>query len=278
MKSLGRSRLRPGILLLELLMILFCAAYLLPLGIMVLGSFKTSAEAAAFTFNPPQVWQWSNYSTVIEKSQLVRAFLNSVFITGSSVFLCVSSASFCAFTLARRPNRLTGFLYWLCLLGMVAPLQIVTTFALLKGLGLIGNYYGVILVGTAVQIPWSVFFFTSFLKTVPRDIDEAAAIDGATPWVMFTRIILPMLQTVVVTNVVIISISVWNDFMTPLYFLSSREFWTMTLTVYGFFGQYFSDWNLVFANLILTSLPVAVLFLVFQRLVVSGATEGSVKG
>ena len=161
---------------------------------------------------------------------------------------------------------------------MVSPLQVVTTFGLLKILNLTGTYFGVIMITTAVQLPWTMFTLTGFIKNVPKDLDEAAFIDGASPLKMFFIIILPLLKPILATAIVSTAMGAWNDFMIPLYFFNTSDKWTMPLTVYNFFGQYQSNWNYVFADLVLTALPITILYLYCQKYVISGMTAGAVKG
>ena len=135
------------------------------------------------------------------------------------------------------------------LAGLIAPIQIITTFGLLQLLHLNGTYAGVILVFAAIQMSWGVFMFTGFIGTVPRELDEAAFIDGYPPLKVFFSIIFPLLKPIVVTTVVMLAIFIWNDFQIPLYFFNTAKCWTLPLTVYNFFGRYFNYWNYVFANL-----------------------------
>jgi raffinose/stachyose/melibiose transport system permease protein len=251
---------------------------IVPVLIMILGSFKASGEALRFDLSLPKKFMFSNYLFVLDHGGILRAFANSLVITVLATTFTISSTALCAFYIARANNKMSSFLGNVFSIGLVAPFQIITTFALLKILNLIGSYAGIILVYCAVQTPWSMYMFIQFVKSIPRDMDEAAYIDGAKPGVMFFKIILPLLKPVTATTTVMVVINVWNDFMLPLYFLDSSKKWTMPLTVYNFFGQYFSDWNYVFADLVLTALPVALLYLYFQRYVIAGITAGAVKG
>ncbi|MFB9276005.1 carbohydrate ABC transporter permease [Cohnella cellulosilytica] len=271
------SKNRAGLLGLEIVAVLASLIIVVPLLMVVFGSLKTSAEASLFNIRLPSDWRFDNYAFVIRSADLGRAFGNSVLLTFLSTGITVFLSSAAAFVIARRGGRTTGFMYVFFLLGLIAPMQIITTYAVLKALGLMGSILGVVLVNAAVQMPFSVFLYSSFIKGVPRDIDEAAAIDGCGSYRIYGRILLPLLLPVVVSNVIFLVLSIWNDIMLPLYFLDSSK-WTMPLTVYNFFGQYFSDWNYVFADLLLSALPVVVLFLTAQKYIVSGMVQGAVKG
>jgi raffinose/stachyose/melibiose transport system permease protein len=137
---------------------------------------------------------------------------------------------------------------------------------------------GMIFVLIASNISWGMFIMTSFMRTIPREMDEAAIIDGCGPLRLFYRIIFPLLKPVIMTNVVIIGMSTWNDLQTPLYMLNSSKNLTMPLTVYNFMGRYFSQWNLIFADLVLVGLPMVLMYAFLQKYIVSGITAGAVKG
>ena len=264
--------------ILTIITIAACLIILIPLMIVVLGSFKDSAKAQKFALALPTEWHIDNYSHVLVKGKIGQAFRNSMFITVSVTAIVVIAGSLSAFVTSRKQTRYTQFVYYLFLIGMVAPIQIVTTYALLQFLKLSGTFIGVILVETALQMPWTIFTMSGFIKNVPRELDEAAFIDGATPVRTFFSVIFPLLKPIVATVIVTTAMGAWNEFMVPLYFFNSSSKWTMPLTVYNFFGQYSSDWNYVFADLVLTALPITILYLLCQKYVVAGATAGAVKG
>ena len=263
---------------LTVVMAIISTVILVPLLIMIFGSFKSAAEAQKFNIMLPKEWYLSNYEYVIKVGGIALAMKNSVILTASVTAITIIAGGLCAFVISRKNNRYTRFLYTLFLLGMISPLQVVTTFALLKILHLTGTYIGVIFVMTAVQLPWTIFMFSGFIKSVPKELDEAAFIDGATPVYMFFRIIVPLLKPILATTLVSTAMAAWNEFMIPLYFFNTSEKWTMPLTVYNFFGQYQSSWQYVFSDLVLTALPITILYLYCQKYIVSGMTAGAVKG
>lgn len=263
---------------LTVIMAIISTIILVPLLIMIFGSFKSAAEAQKFNIMLPKEWYLSNYEYVIKVGGIALAMKNSFILTTSVTAITIMTGGLCAFVISRKNNRYTRFLYTLFLLGMISPLQVVTTFALLKILHLTGTYIGVIFVMTAVQLPWTIFMFSGFIKSVPKELDEAAFIDGANSVYMFFRIILPLLKPILATTLVSTAMAAWNEFMIPLYFFNTSEKWTMPLTVYNFFGQYQSSWHYVFADLVLTALPITILYLYCQKYIVSGMTAGAVKG
>ena len=251
---------------------------LIPLLIVVLGSFKDAPGAQEFKLTLPSVWHLENYKVVIEKGNMGQAFINSMIITVAVTLIVVIAGSLNAFVVSRKKSRFTGFVYYLFLPGMISPIQIVTTYGLLQMMNLTGTFVGVICVEAALQMPWTIFTLSGFIKNVPRELDEAAYIDGASPLKMFFSVIFPLLKPIMATVVVTTAMGAWNEFMVPLYFFNSASKWTMPLTVYNFFGQYSSNWNYVFADLILTALPITILYLICQKYVIAGATAGAVKG
>ena len=267
-----------GSVLLTAVALLSSLIIIVPLLIVIFGSFKDAPEAQAFSLALPSSWHFENYSVVIQKGNMGRAFLNSMIITVIVTIFVVVAGSLNAFVVSRKKTRYTSFVYYLFLLGMISPIQIVTTYGLLQMLHLTGTFVGVICVEIALQMPWTIFTLSGFIKNVPRELDEAAFIDGASPLRMFFSIIFPLLKPIMATVVVTTAMGAWNEFMVPLYFFSSSSKWTMPLTVYNFFGQYSSNWNYVFADLVLTARPISILYLACQKYVVAGTTAGAVKG
>lgn len=204
--------------------------------------------------------------------------MNSVFLTTVVVLICLIISALCAFVLSRRKNRYTKAADMLFKMGMIAPMSVIPTLLLMQKLHLSGTYLSAILLYTAINLPWAVFIYSNFMRALPRTLEEAAIIDGCGPFRLFMNIVFPLLKNVTVTNIVVIAMGVWNDFMIPIYFFTSSSKWTLPMSVYNFYGLYFRDWNYVFADLIITSLPMVLLYLFAQKYIVSGLMAGSVKG
>jgi len=274
--TLLRKRL-PAIAL-EIAMWLAALVIIVPFLVMLFGSLKTSLEATAFDLSLPSEWQWQNYPRVIAEGKMVRAFLNGMLITGAAVLLNILCASMAAFFIARRSSKATGFLYYFFFVGMLAPMQTIPTIRLMQDLSLYGTYFSVILIYCVINISFSIFLYVGFIRTtVPRELDEAALLDGAGIFRLFFSIVFPLLRPVNLTILVIVFMNIWNDVNIPIFFLNDPRKWTMPLSVYQFFGMYSGNWNLVFANLVLTALPVLIIYLFCQRYIVSGLTAGAVK-
>lgn len=265
-------------ILFEGLMLLVSAIVLIPLLMLVFGSLKDPAEAARFTLQMPAQWHFENYSHVIRTGKMGRAIGNSLIYTVFGVGVCSVCAMLCAYIMERRNTRFTEAVYAYINVGMVAPLLIIPTLTLLKAMGIYGSRIGVILVFAGMYIPWSTFLFTGFVQNVPRELDEAAFMDGCSPWKVFAIVIAPLMKPIIATNIVFISMNIWNDMMIPLYLVASPEMTPVSLSVYQFYGSHFRDWNLVFANLVIASFPMMLLYFYLQKYIVSGLTVGAVKG
>ena len=251
---------------------------LAPLLLILVNSFKTSQAASDMNLALPASFEWSNYSLVVEKGKLGVTFLNSVLYSVGSVLLCTLLCTMASYVLSRNRRRLHRFLYLFLVLGIAMPINFITLMKTMQALRLINTRIGIILLYTATQTPFNIFLIHSFVGKISPEIDEAAVIDGASPAGLFFRIVMPLLKPVLVTVMVLTFLNTWNEFVMPLYFLGSSDNWPMTLAVYNFFGMYFKDWNLVCADIVLTSLPVVIVYLLGQKYIVSGMTAGAVKG
>ena len=251
---------------------------LAPLLLILLNSFKTPRAAADMNLALPASVEWSNYTVVIEKGKLAGTFMNSVLYSVCSVLLCTLLCTMAAYVLSRNRRKLHNFLYLFLVLGIAMPINFITLMKVMQTLHLMNTRIGIILLYTATQIPFNIFLIHSFVGKISPEIDEAAVIDGASPAGLFFRIVMPLMKPVLVTVMVLTFLNTWNEFVMPLYFLGSTDKWPMTLAVYNFFGMYFKDWNLVCADIVLTSAPVILVYLLGQKYIVSGMTAGAVKG
>ncbi len=249
-----------------------------PLVLILINSFKTSQEAAQMSLSLPSVLQLENFKTVIERGKLGITFLNSLTYSVFSVLLCTLTSAMAAFVLSRNRSKANKIVYFLIVLGMAMPINFIALMKVMQTLDIINKRIGIILLYAAIQTPFNVFLIYSFVGKIPKDIDEAAIIDGCSPLQLFFSIIVPLIKPVLVTVMVLTFLNTWNEYILPLYFLGSSDKWPMTLAVYNFFGMYFRDWNLVCADIVLTSLPVIVVYLLGQKYIVTGMTAGAVKG
>lgn len=251
---------------------------LIPLVVLFLNSFKTSAEADKMTLSLPTEWVFENYSTVIEQGKLISSFFNGLLYATGSVVIIVAVVSLAAFVISRNMKGINRFLYYFIISGIAMPINNVSLMKVMQAFHLINTRGGIILLYAAINIPLSLFLAYGFIDTIPREIDEAAVIDGCTPWQLFTQVIAPLLKPIVSTLFVLDFMAIWNDFTMPLYYLNNSQKWPMTLAVYNFFGAFQNSWNLVAADIMLTLLPVLIVFVLGQKYIVGGVAAGSVKG
>lgn len=251
---------------------------LIPMMVIVVNAFKTRGEAYTMTLTLPKVIQFSNLSIVIEQGKLVTSFINSLLYATTSTLIIVILVSLASFALSRRRTKINRVIYYLILLGIAMPINNVVLMQVLKVLHIINTRGGIILVYAALNIPISLFLSYGYINNIPKDLDEAAVIDGCGPVSLFVKVILPLLKPIMATIFVLNFMGVWNDFTMPLYFLSQSSKWPMTLAVYNFFGMYQQQWNLVSADILLTTLPVLIVFILGQKYIIGGMTAGAIKG
>lgn len=251
---------------------------LIPLALIVVNAFKPDEEVLSMTLSLPKEWTFSNFSTVIEQGKLLGSFLNSMLYAGCATLIAVFLGSMAAYVFSRRRDKQNSIIYMYMVLGIVIPINYVALMKVMQVTQLNNTTPGIILLYVATQLPFTVFLIYGFVSKVPVDLDEAAVIDGCGPFRLYFNIILPMLKSSMVTAAVLCFLNTWNEFVMPLYFLNDSEKWPMTLAVYNFFGQYEKSWNLICADILLTCLPVIIMYLVCQKYIVGGQTAGAVKG
>ena len=261
--------------------VLFVTVFVLPFIFIVLTAVKNPQESALLDFSWPTEWQFvQNLKDVIEARDyiLVTAFINSTIITVVSVTGMVILGAMMAFVLQRRKNKWTIVINAVILSGLIIPPAVVPTIYVMQELSLFKTLHGLILVEIAYGLAFSVLLFQAFISTIPRELDDAAVIDGAGPLTLFFRIVLPLLKPIIITVVVIQTVFVWNDFQSALYFLPGDDNATVQLTLYNFQSQYNTETNLLFMDILLITVPPLILFMFFQKRIVAGVTAGSVKG
>lgn len=250
----------------------------LPVYLIVVNALKSKPQASSMGVDLPDAIHLENFATVIDKGKLVTSFLNSMLYATGSTIIGTLAAAMAAFVLSRARTPFRRFLYFFIILGIALPINFFTLTTIMQATHLINTRPGIVILYAATQIPFSVFLIYGFIGSIPRELDEAAIIDGCGPLGLFFRIILPLLKPVLVTAGILNFLGTWNDFLFPLYYLNSSANWPMTLAVYNFFGQYQQSWNLVAADILLTIVPVLLVYLAGQRFILSGLTTGSVKG
>ena len=255
--------------------------FVVPFVFIVLTAAKDRVEAARFEFSLPTEWFLvENIAAVLDARNgiVITAMRNSLVLTVASVAILVVLAAMVAFVLQRRRDRVATLVTALMLAGLIIPPAIVPTIYVLQSIGLFKTLIGLTLVEVAFLLPFSVLIFRTFMSSIPRELDEAAIIDGASGPQLFRHVIFPLLRPAVITVIVVGSVAVYNDFVNPLYFLPGNENATVQLTLYNFTSQMGSRWQLLFTDVLLITIPPLVMFILFQRQIVSGMAAGAVKG
>jgi raffinose/stachyose/melibiose transport system permease protein len=255
--------------------------FVIPFVFVLLVASKDRAQSAELDFSWPHHFQlWQNIKDTIAARDyiLVIAFINSTILTVASVTLLVVFGAMVAYVLQRRPSRWSPLVNMLVLAGLIIPPAVVPTIWVLQKLSLFKTMPGLILVEVAYGLAFSILLFRAFIATVPRDLDEAAMLDGASPLRLFFRVILPVLRPVIITVIVVQSVAIFNDFANPLYFLPGDENATVQLTLFNFQSQFNQSFNLLFTDILLITIPPLIMYLFFNRQIVAGMTAGAVKG
>lgn len=250
---------------------------LVPFYLVIINSFKDKGESARMNLSLPSEWHFENYMVVIKEGDLIQGFLNSFSYAFIATIVGVILCAMAAFVLCRKRTKFNVFLYYFVLCGLFCPVNYVTLVRVLSTLQLTDTRAGIMLVFTSSMIPFCVFTIRNFVVSVPVELDEAAVIDGAGPVNLFFKIILPLLKPTVFTCFILQFMGIWSDFLTPLYLSSKSKLFPMTMSVYQFFGRNGSYWNKVFADIVMTCIPVIVVYMIGQKYIVGGMTSGAVK-
>jgi raffinose/stachyose/melibiose transport system permease protein len=255
------------------------AIMLLPLIYMVMMSFKTSTELAQDPLGLPDSLYWGNYMEALSSMGYVRSVLNSMGITISVIVVVVFAGAMAAYPLARLQNRVSRTIVMVMALGLATPnfVTITPIYVVFRDLGLLDTYLGIVLAFAALKLPLAVFFYTSFIAAIPIDLEEAARLDNCNNWQIFWHVIRPLLAPVTATLSLFVMIMVWNDFIYPLLLLTDKDKLTVMIAVYKFVGNTGIDATKLFPAAVLGSLPLLIMFAVFQRKIMAGATAGAVK-
>jgi len=255
--------------------------FVVPFLFILLIASKDVTESAALEFSwPSNFVLFDNLAGALAARDylMVIAFINSVILTVASVAALVILSAMVAFVWQRRAGRSGAVINVLVLAGLIVPPAIVPTIWVLQQLGLFKTMPGLILIEIAYGIPFCVLLFRAFLATVPRELDEAAVVDGARPLQIFFRVIFPVLRSVIMTVIILQVVFVYNDFQNPLYFLPGTENATVQLTLLNFQSQFTTQYHLLFATILLVTIPPFIMFIFFNRKIVEGMAAGSVKG
>jgi raffinose/stachyose/melibiose transport system permease protein len=256
--------------------------FVVPFIFTFLMALKDRRESSRRGFSWPEngIHLWDSIVAVVTTRDymLVTAFVNSTILTVASVALLVVFGAMVGYVVQRRRSFWTPIVNFCVLAGLIIPPAVVPTIWVMQGLGIFKTLHGMVLIELAYGLSFTVLLFQAFFASIPREIDEAAVMDGAGPMRIFFQVMLPLIRPVVVTVVLVQSVVIFNDFTNPLYYLPGNDNVTVQLTLYNFQSQFNTQFNLLFTNILLITIPPLIIFLFFNRKIVEGITAGAVKG
>lgn len=254
--------------------------FIIPFLFMIVNSLKERRAANKLSLSLPEIPQWQNFVEVIKTNdyQIFTAFKNSFILTVGAVFCLVICCSMAGYVIQRRKDRTTKVANTLIMTGLMIPAAVLPSIWVMQTLHLYKTMPGMILIETALQIPYTTMLYRGFMSSIPVELEEAAFIDGCTPSHMFRTIIFPLLKPVTSTVIILDAVTIFNDFTNPLYFFPGKDNITVQLTLYNFMGQFSSAYNMLFADVLIITIPMLIIFLIFNNKIVDGMVAGSVKG
>lgn len=273
-----RKQQKTWLVLKEIIFWLLSLIVIVPFLIVVFNAFKTKSESINMELTLPVVWHFENFKQVWDQGDILQSLKNSLILSSSAVIITVFSSSMCAYVINRNRTKRNQFIYQFFALGLMVPVSMVSIVKVLRVLNLYNTLAGTILVCVALIMPLSVFLYYGFISGIPKELDEAAIIDGAGALQIFFQVVFPLLKPATVTVIMINFLNVWNDFQIPLYTLPDPNKAVIVQKVYNFYGTYTASWNLVSVTIIYAILPILVVYLFGQKYIISGMTAGSVKG
>ena len=258
---------------------LFAFLSLYPIFLMIMSSFKTKKEITTSPLGLPHRFSFDNFVEVWNKVNFAKFLGNSVWVSVISVLIILFISSMAAFYLARFNYRWNGIILFFFMLGLMLPMKLAISplYMQLLKLNLLDKLSGLIIVYVAGHISFAVFLFFGFFKTLPKDLDQSARIDGCNNFQVYYKIILPLMRPAMATVAITDLIKVWNDFFYPLIFIKTTDKGTIPLGMLSLFGEFDTQWNLLFSGLTLSSLPMIIAFLFASRQFIEGLTAGAVK-
>ena len=268
-------------LVLEIVVIIATLIALLPFYLLIVTSLKNGDEILTTpAIAPPATPTLSNFAALLDPSNpsgnIIAGLLTSILITAATIGVLIGLGSTCAYVLARRTARWSTIAYYLFMIAIVLPTQlgVLPLYVGAQRLGLVGNPGGMILIYSGTLMPLAVFLYSGFFRRLPRDYEEAATIDGASRTQIFFRVILPLMSPATGTVAILGGLIVWNDFFTALIFRSGSAWQTLPVTMYNFVGSLVSQWNLIFALVLLSMIPILAFYVFAQKQFIQGYGGG----
>ncbi len=257
---------------------ILAALYAFPFFLVLLNSVKAKRDIRNNPVALPEEWLWSNYAEAWDRLEYFQSLTNSVMITVTSVIAIVLTSSMLAYYLARTKNKFSSITFLVLVASMIVPFQalMIPFVGLFGNLGMLNSRLWLVFFYVGFGVALSTFLYHGFISNIPHELDEAAAIDGANDFMIFRKIIFPMLSPVTATVAIVNGLWIWNDFLLPSLTLS-QENRTLPLRTYVFYGTYTSDYGLAMAGLVLSVAPIILFYFLMQKQIISGVSAGAVK-
>jgi raffinose/stachyose/melibiose transport system permease protein len=262
-------------LVLEIAMVATAIVIAFPVYVLVNLAIRRPSDTSS-PIRPTTSPTLDNFVQAWQRARLGGALFNSVVVAVVSVVIVLAISSLAAYPLARVTARWSRGAFLLIMLGLLLPFQLAALplYQTMRDLGLLGTVWALVLFYCGLQVPFTTFLYIGFLRALPREFEDAAFIDGCTPLSAFRYVVFPMLKPITVTALVLNAVFVWNDFFTPLLYLSGSTQQTMPVAVAGFVGQYAADWHLIFAALVISIVPILGMYFALQRSIINGFAGG----
>ncbi|MGG4484054.1 carbohydrate ABC transporter permease [Paenibacillus illinoisensis] len=266
--------------MLFVVILIFAILFFFPIFFNLMSAFKSNSEIMRNALSLPTSLYLENFKYLLTETEFPRAILNSLILTVVSIVMQILIIPMAGYAIERRNARWTNFVFLYFLAGMMIPFQayMIPLFKELKMLGLYGSLAGPILVYIAGAIGFGCLLYTSFVKGIPKEIEEAAEIDGCSRYSIFWKIVFPLLGPVTASMIILNGLGIWNDFLMPMLVLPSGEPKTMVVEIYRYIGEFSSRWDMIFAGTALSVVPVLIVFVALQRYFVKGISAGATKG
>ncbi|PAF33153.1 sugar permease [Paenibacillus sp. 7516] len=275
-----QTRKKTTDVMLFVVILIFAILFFFPIFFNLMSAFKSNGEIMRNALSLPTSLYLENFKYLLTETEFPRAILNSLILTVVSIVMQILIIPMAGYAIERRNARWTNFVFLYFLAGMMIPFQayMIPLFKELKMLGLYGSLAGPILVYIAGAIGFGCLLYTSFVKGIPKEIEEAAEIDGCSRYSIFWRIVFPLLGPVTASMIILNGLGIWNDFLMPMLVLPSGEPKTMVVEIYRYIGEFSSRWDMIFAGTALSVVPVLIVFVALQRYFVKGISAGATKG
>lgn len=260
--------------------IFFAVLFASPLVLVLINSFKTKGEISSSALSLPTSLNLDNYVTIITESNFISSFLTSIFTVVVTTSLTVLVSAITGYALARWKSKLSGILMFIIMTTLFVPFQVymVSLIVIVRKIGLVGNLFGLILVYLALGMPVPIFLCRSYCVGLPRELEEAAIIDGCSRFKMLGKIIIPLMRPMLATVAVLNALWVWGEFLVAFLVYGNGKPMTLPLSQQYFYGTYSNQWNLILANFVISSIPIILFYVLMQKNIVKGIAAGAVKG